>query len=165
MLSTSNYAFHRLCRTTQDYVFGFSGTNRARTPAFSLILAMAIVSRLKCEPGKDEQFFDLAHRIAIVNSLSVLNETLRIDIDETLQYIRKLYRFRQHQIDHKGWINPILSPESAISDFFGISLFFSKEDTALITENATRLPIDLDKLSTLFSDLDLFSNKEIANAA
>lgn len=157
MFPTQNdFAYHRLSRTTQDYLFGFSGTNRARTPAFSLTLALALISRLKCEPGQDGSTFDMVHRTVVVSQLSILNEMLRIDVDEIIGFMRKLYKFRQHQVDHKGWVNPIVSKESAIMDFFGISLFFSKDDLKLIEDNSMKITIDLSKLECLFVDLAMF---------
>ena len=150
------YAFHRLCKNDQDFVFSFNGTARARSESVSFSIASVLVNSISFIKDSDKKFFDAEHILKLTEKFNSLNEILRIDLDKILGYAHKLYNFRVSFLSSSEVPNQIFSSESAVVDFFGVSRFFSKEDLVVITSNGPQIAIDSLRFYELLRTLGFF---------
>ncbi len=148
------YSIHRLSRINQDYVFSFSGSARAKSDAFSFALAAMLVNSISFVKTEGVTLINpLEHRDNLIQSFNNVNEILRIDIDKVLEYAQKLYNYRSSMLNTQESPRPILSQETSVMDFFGITMYFSKEDLSLIMENANQIATDTLSLQSLLKEL------------
>lgn len=146
------YALHRLCKISQDFVFSFNGTARAKSDAFSISLASVIAGSIDLikvdDVGKLDQF---------INRLGPISEVLRINVEKVSEYLRKFYQLRKSYA--KGLESPsvILSKETSHSDFFGISMYFSKDDLKIIEDEGVQITADMLSLKGLMQELGFFN--------
>lgn len=154
-------ALHRLTNNSQKFLNTFIGSNRARSDAFSIAIASALVNGLittkDCTPTG---LFSNECELKLVNALGRLNEMLRLDADKVLGYTAKLNKFMSKRQDWRSGTVVTHSEATAIEDFFGISDCFSNEDLIVIRQNANQISSDVRNLYTLFLDLRLLNNEQ-----
>lgn len=167
----SLYAMHRLCKNSQDYVSSFIGTSRARSDGFSLALACVLMTGLELgkiteaktinistpAPVQDADVDGVVTQGPVVTRLTSLNEIFRLDPDKVLEYAKKFYKYRLEQLSWSGWVNVIHNDERAVSDFFGITKFFSQADMDLIKAEGDKITHDIMNLNQLFNELGIFN--------
>ena len=66
--------------------------------------------------------------------ISKLNEFVKINIDETLEYFKKLYLFRYYTLTNSGEIY-CLDDNRVIEDFFGLTQFIDQESLRTLNGN------------------------------
>lgn len=145
-----SYLLTKLTRDTQTFVFSFVGTDRSRSPAFSMAAATVVCSMI---PD-----LDVNNRVKAVEELSRLNEVLRLNVDEILNYAAKFFKYRQSLAcaSEDGIMVSGLRTGSEIEDFFGISRFFTSADLDVIRLNARQISLDRIAIASLIRQLELF---------
>lgn len=152
------YNLSKLSKESQDYIFSFTGTNRSKTPAFSIALACLVSIEMKNDKTDINGTVDYSKMINLPGSLSTINELLRIDYDTVIDYARKFCSYRKWVENERYWLNVIHSDDSAITDFFGISKYFSEADLIVIKSEARNISKDVLMLTRLFKELSIFKD-------
>ena len=128
----------------QEFMNYLSSGKRTRERLTSLVLGRAIAETLQIPGGLVEsvtQHYKVSSLITATSIVSGINELAVIDTDSVLEFVEKFFTYR-YSVYHRTVPIVALVPDTAVEDFFGVSIFISKEDIALLKAN----PIEATKL-------------------
>lgn len=157
-----SYDLTKLSQQSQLYIGFISSNMRSRSKAISLAVARIVASNLALPNENVDivQFYNLQHRMEVECLINRLNRLVILDVESTLDYVKKFYQFRYESMYPSQHVLAI-SKEFAIVDFFKISKIFDeatlnviKNDPVIITEANLRF-------TQILSEL-LLENKDAA---
>lgn len=127
----------KLDKSAQDFILGLANTNLGMNPSTTVALARSLAYTLPLVPAESGDVigsYRLEHRIKVEQILSLINELIIVDIKTILTLVESFYCFRMEQAYPSANII-LISQETAVSDFFKISKYFSKDNLAIIAND------------------------------
>lgn len=148
----------KLSLAGQEFVSALNANGRSRELLTSVALARAIADTLPAPATLVDNvtsYYKVNSSIQVSSIISGINEIAVIDVDSVSQLVEKFYAHR-YAYFNKACPMIALVPDTAIEDFFGISVFIPKEALAAIKAD----PINTTKLYTLASKFIAEVNNE-----
>jgi predicted RNA binding protein with dsRBD fold (UPF0201 family) len=149
------YNVTMLSADSQEFITYLSNGIRPRSPHTSIAVAKAVSSRLPMPASKMEnlsEYYNMSCLMEVRRLLSQLNEMVPLDTDTVLDYVRKFFMVRYYAIQPKENIL-CLKKESALQDFFGLSIAMDQHSIDVISENPVEITKIHNKTMQLFNEL------------
>lgn len=126
-----------LSKESKEFIIQLTQSNKATTKLCSLIIGKALSTRypLPLSEIKDmEGYLNMNIMLEAQMFISKLNEFVKINIDEILEYFKKLYLFRYYTLTNSGEIY-CLDDNRVVEDFFGLTQFIDQESLRTLNGN------------------------------
>lgn len=161
MSSLANLAI--LSNESRNFIIELSQSGKSHTRLVSLIIGKALSTRypIPISEIKDmEGYLGMNVMIEANTLVSKLNEYVRVDIDDCINYMKNLYLFRYYTLTHTGPVY-CLDDSKVIQDFFGLTQFVDNESLSMLTGNSVFVSKIHNGAIKFFADV---SSKEVINS-
>ncbi len=138
------------------------GISRSKVTSIAIAKALSQTYALSPSDVNIDEYFEMTFKINASVILNDINETMLINIDQTLHYLLKFLKFRYYALCGSQYTHDvppiIITRENALFDLLGVSRVFSVEDEIFVKDEFYLLGELVEGFDSLLKEINAGDN-------